>query len=64
MVVGVHQAGQDDVVAQVKDGIGRRRKLVRAADLFNYVVANKEATTGYFATFFIHRDQDGRVFNQ
>src|SRR5690606_33793449 len=42
VVVGIDQAGQDDVVAQVEHNVGRGRQRLGGADGFDDVVADEQ----------------------
>ncbi len=56
VVVGVDQAGQDDVPAQVENFIGSFGKLVSGTDLFDETVPNKKTTRRDFTLVGIHCD--------
>ena len=57
MVVGIDEAGQDDVVAQIDDGIGRGGQRLAGADGLDNVVAHKHPSAGNLAAFVIHRHE-------
>ncbi len=61
VVVGVDQAGQDDVVVQVEDLVRRRGKFRRWAHLFDPPVTGKQAGIAQLAPAVVHGQQDRRV---
>ena len=64
VVVGIHEAGQDDLPGQVQHLVGRRRKLVRRADLLDDSIPGEEAGVLQLAPRFVHRHQHVGVLGQ
>lgn len=64
VVVGVDEAGQNDVTGEVEYGVGGGGQVGGGADLLDDVVYDVEATVGDFAALVVQGDEDGRVFDE
>jgi hypothetical protein len=55
MMMAVHESRQNDLAAQVDDGIGARWELIRGSDLLDHAVADKDSSVLELPTLGIHR---------
>jgi len=64
MVVGVDEARQDDLAAEVDHRVRRRRQLGRRPDLLDEAVLGVEPGVAQLAPLPVHRDEDVGIFGQ
>jgi hypothetical protein len=58
VVVGVHEAGQQDLARHVQHYVGVLRKLPGGTDLLDYPIPDEQTGIGELAAPIVHRDQD------
>jgi hypothetical protein len=64
VVVGVNQAGQDDVAAQVEGLIGVLGQFIWWANLLDEAISNKKTTTGNLPAVAVKGYQQVSIFDQ
>lgn len=57
MMVGVDEARQNDMVAQVEDGVGRLGQVGGRTDGLDHVIAHEQPAAGDLATVVVHGDE-------
>jgi hypothetical protein len=60
-MVGVHEAGQQDLARHVQHDVSFPRKLLRGTDLLDDPIPDEQTGIGELAAPIVHRDQDIRV---
>jgi hypothetical protein len=55
MVMGIDEAGQDDLPGEVQDDISRIRKFRRRTDLLDDAIAGEDRTVLDLSPFVVHR---------
>jgi hypothetical protein len=63
-MMGIDQAGQHDVPAQIKDLVGFGREALSRANLLNHIATAEDATIRNFTPIIIHGDEDTRIANK